>query len=187
MRVIAGKYKGRSLKAVPGKETRPTTDKVKEALFNLIQSVSLDQATILDLYAGTGGLAIEAISRGASTAICIDIQTKAISTIRENLTALGIEEQVEVYRNEASKALDKLRKRDLTFRVIFLDPPYAKQNIIQHVSYIAEHSLLEQGGCIVAETDKGVVLPEEIADYYRWKHQLYGDTAIHIYRKKEEA
>lgn len=126
MRVIAGKYKGHRIQAVPNKLTRPTTDKVKEALFQIIGPF-FDQGICLDLFAGSGALGIEAISRGMEKAIFVDKQPKAISVIHTNVRQLGIDSQVEIYRNDALRALKAIKKRELKLDMIFLDPPYQKK------------------------------------------------------------
>lgn len=110
MRVISGTAKGRPLKSVPGNGTRPTTDKVKEALFSMIGPY-FEGGTALDLYAGTGGLGIEALSRGMEAAVFVDMEQKALDTVRANLKAAKVESQAEVYRNDAGRALAALEKR----------------------------------------------------------------------------
>ncbi|EIJ79461.1 methyltransferase [Bacillus methanolicus MGA3] len=128
MRVISGACKGRILKAVPGSSTRPTTDKVKEAIFNMIGPY-FDGGLGLDLFAGSGGLGIEALSRGLSKVIFVDKDKKAIQIIHENIKTCGLMEQSEVYLNSAERALKAIIKRGLVFDFIFLDPPYKKQQI----------------------------------------------------------
>src|SRR5690606_36343537 len=117
MRVISGTAKGRALKAVPGKRTRPTTDKGKEALFSIIGPY-FDGGIVLDLFAGTGGLGIEALSRGAEKAIFIDMDPASIAVIRANLQAAKLDERAEIYRNEANQAIKQFVKRGLAFDYI---------------------------------------------------------------------
>ena len=113
MRIISGDKKGLPLKAVPGKDTRPTTDKVKESIFNMIGPY-FEGGKGLDLFAGSGGLGIEALSRGFNEMIFVDRDMKAIQTVKENLRSAGLGEQAEVYRNEADRALKAIVKRDLS-------------------------------------------------------------------------
>jgi 16S rRNA (guanine(966)-N(2))-methyltransferase RsmD len=150
MRVVSGALKGRGLKAVPGVSTRPTTDKVKEAIFNMIGPY-FKGGTGLDLFAGSGGLGIEGLSRGLEKVIFVDMDRKAIQTIQENIKACGLDEQSEVYRNEASRALKAVKKRDLKFDYIFLDPPYKKQQLIKLMEFITKEHLLKDQGVIVCE------------------------------------
>jgi 16S rRNA (guanine966-N2)-methyltransferase len=180
MRVVSGICKGRALKAVPGSSTRPTTDKVKEALFNMIGPY-FDGGIGLDLFAGSGGLGLEAISRGLEKVIFIDREAKAIQTIHENIKACHFENHVEVYRNDASRALNALIKREMIFDFIFLDPPYKKQQLISLMEKIDEHSLLQNGGIIVCEHSSEVDLPQLVGRYSRIKYEKYGIIAISIY------
>lgn len=181
MRVVAGVFKGRPLKAVPGKSTRPTTDKVKEAIFNMIGPY-FEGGLCLDLYAGSGGLGIEAISRGAEKVIFVDHDKIAIQTIYDNLKAVAVEEQCEVYRNDANRALKAITKRELTFDYIFLDPPYARQKLSDMLSIIAEQKLLKEDGMIVCEHDSKFSLPEQIDNLRRVKVEAYGIITVSLYR-----
>ena len=122
MRVIAGEHKGRRLKAVPGQKTRPTTDKVKESMFNIIGPY-FDGGLALDLFAGTGGLGIESLSRGIDKAVFIDQDYKAVSVIRENIRDLRLDAQAEIFKNDAKRALDQLAERGLQFDLVFLALP----------------------------------------------------------------
>ncbi|MGO4887897.1 16S rRNA (guanine(966)-N(2))-methyltransferase RsmD [Anaerobacillus sp. MEB173] len=181
MRVISGKCKGRPLKAVPGTTTRPTTDKVKESIFNIIGPY-FQGGLGLDLYGGSGGLGIEGLSRGLEKVIFVDNNRKAIETIKENVKQCDFMDQAEIYRNEAGRALKALLKRELTFSVVFLDPPYAKQNIESEMAIISDFQLLDSVGFIVCEHDVNVTLRQTIGDLNRWRYEQYGDTAISIYR-----
>ncbi|KHF40800.1 16S rRNA (guanine(966)-N(2))-methyltransferase RsmD [Halalkalibacter okhensis] len=184
MRVISGEKRGLPLKAVPGSSTRPTTDKVKESIFNMIGPY-FSGGVALDLYAGSGGLGIEAISRGVAQTIFVDQNKKAIVTIKQNLQQCHFEDRSEVYRNDASRALKALIKRELSFALIFLDPPYAKQNIVNEISIIFDHQLLEQSGVIVCEHTSTVDLPNVIGSGIKSRAETYGDTTISIYTYKE--
>ncbi|WP_019120498.1 16S rRNA (guanine(966)-N(2))-methyltransferase RsmD [Brevibacillus massiliensis] len=180
MRVIAGDYKGRPLASVPGRGTRPTTDKVKESIFNIIGPY-FDGGWALDLYAGTGGLGIEALSRGADKAIFVDADPKAVSIVKQNLAALKLEGRAEVYRIDAARALRALAKRQLVFDLVFLDPPYAKQQIALELQVLQEAGLLSSECRVVAEHDAGVILPERVGDCSVQRSASYGDTAVTIY------
>lgn len=180
MRVVSGDCKGRPLKAVPGNTTRPTTDKVKEALFNMIGPY-FSGGIGLDLFAGSGGLGIEALSRGLEKVIFIDRDAKAIQVIHENIKACKLEASAEVYRNDADRALKALIKREIVFDYIFLDPPYKKQQLINIIEKIDENKLLNNGGFIVCEHSHDVELPETTGVFSQIKHEKYGMIAITIY------
>ena len=122
MRVVAGSLKGRSIKAVKGTNTRPTTDKVKESIFNIIGPY-FDGGMALDLFGGSGNLGIESLSRGIDKVIFVDKEGIAINTIKENVKELRLEDRVEIYRNDAFRALKALVKREIQFDLILLDPP----------------------------------------------------------------
>nr|WP_318036196.1 16S rRNA (guanine(966)-N(2))-methyltransferase RsmD [Halobacillus amylolyticus] len=121
MRVIAGVHKGRQLKPVPNHRTRPTTDKVKESLFQIIGPF-FDGGQVLDLFAGSGGLGIESLSRGTEHSVFVDQQQKAVQVIHENLDALKLRDRAEVFRTDAFRAIKAAGKRGLSFQYIFLDP-----------------------------------------------------------------
>ncbi|MCA1029951.1 16S rRNA (guanine(966)-N(2))-methyltransferase RsmD [Bacillus timonensis] len=180
MRVVSGSCKGRPLKSVPGTSTRPTTDKVKESIFNMIGPY-FNGGIGLDLFAGSGGLGIEALSRGIEKVIFVDREQKAIQTIKTNLELCQFSHQVEVYRNVADRALKAIIKRDLKFHLIFLDPPYKQQQLKTLIEEIEKNMLLTEDGYIVTEHGSDVTLPAEIGKLQRTKHEVYGLTAITIY------
>jgi 16S rRNA (guanine966-N2)-methyltransferase len=185
MRVISGKCKGRRLQAVPGTSTRPTTDKVKEAIFNMIGPY-FSGGMGLDLFSGSGGLGIEALSRGLDRVIFVDHDVKAVQTVKKNVTTCRLLEQAEIYRNDAERALRAIVKRGLRFHLIFLDPPYKEQKLESILSFIDEHKLLEKGGAVVAEHSAETHLAEQVGRLVKWKHEVYGITAVSIYRYMDE-
>ncbi|MFN7250961.1 MAG: 16S rRNA (guanine(966)-N(2))-methyltransferase RsmD [Anaerobacillus sp.] len=180
MRVISGTCKGRPLKPVPGQTTRPTTDKVKEAIFNIIGPF-FEGGQGLDLYAGSGGLGIEALSRGMEKMVFVDQNPKAIEVVKLNLSACRFEGNAELYRNDAKRALKAVVKREIKFDVIFLDPPYAKQRLEEEIAFIAENELLSEGGIIVTEHDASIHLGQSIEGMICTRREKYGDTGISIY------
>ncbi|MFD1774972.1 16S rRNA (guanine(966)-N(2))-methyltransferase RsmD [Paenibacillus rhizophilus] len=181
MRVVSGTAKGRPLKSVPGTGTRPTTDKVKEAIFSMIGPY-FDGGDVLDLFAGTGGLGIEALSRGMDSAVFIDMEPKSIDTVRENLKTARLAEKAEVYRNDANKALGALEKRGRIFDLVFLDPPYRHKFGDELMALMADKGLLRQGAVIVLEHESGYEYPEQIPGFEQLRHAVYGETAVSIYR-----
>ncbi|MGC4375521.1 16S rRNA (guanine(966)-N(2))-methyltransferase RsmD [Fictibacillus sp. Mic-4] len=182
MRVISGECKGRALRAVPGQSTRPTTDKIKESMFNIIGPY-FNGGIGLDLYGGSGGLGIEALSRGMDLFIFVDKDIKAIETIRKNIDQCNYSSKAEVYRNDSQRALKALKKRAIQFDIVFLDPPYAKQRIEKDIEMLDQFELLTKDAQIIAEHDGSIVLPEKIGRLYKVKSELFGKTtAISFYK-----
>lgn len=184
MRVIAGDHKGRQLKAVPGKTTRPTTDKVKESVFQVIGPF-FPGGAVLDLFAGSGSLGIEALSRGMDRAIFVDKHPKAIHTIHENLRTLNITKQSEVFRADAFRAVQATAKRELSFSLILLDPPYKQGGYEKLLQAIIELKLLRPGGMIYCEHNPQEVLPKTVGSSLAvFKREDYGGTtAMTIYQR----
>lgn len=182
MRIISGTAKGRSLRAVPGMSTRPTTDKVKEALFSMIGPY-FDGGMVLDLFAGTGGLGIEALSRGMERAIFIDIERKSLDVIHDNLRTTRLADQAEVYRNDAFRALHLLAKRQLKFDLVFLDPPYRLVIMDKLMRALADYKLLSDGAMVVVEQDAAFTgVDHEL--FVCQRRAEYGDTVIMLYAYK---
>ncbi|MGP1907372.1 16S rRNA (guanine(966)-N(2))-methyltransferase RsmD [Metabacillus sp. JX24] len=185
MRVVSGSCKGRPLKAVPGTSTRPTTDKVKESIFNIIGPY-FDGGLAVDLFGGSGGLGIEALSRGMDTCIFVDREAKAVATIHKNLEACRFQGQAEVYRNDAERALKAMAKRELSCELMFLDPPYKKQKLKALIELIDELNLVKTGGIIVAEHDHDVELPETIGSFVMTRKETYGISGVSIFAHTEK-
>jgi len=183
MRIISGEFKGRRLKAVPGKQTRPTTDKVKESLFNIIGPY-FDGGVCLDLYAGSGALGIEAVSRGMETAILVDKQYKAIKTIHENIGITRTPEKFRVEKKSAAQALEQLARESARLNLVFLDPPYADQQMEKDIHFLTTHHLLSEKACVVCETAEEITLPDEIDDLMKIKETIYGTIRITVYEKE---
>ncbi|WP_270181765.1 16S rRNA (guanine(966)-N(2))-methyltransferase RsmD [Alkalihalobacillus sp. CinArs1] len=181
MRIIAGTCKGRHIKPVPGMNTRPTTDKVREAIYNMVGPF-FEGGLALDLYGGSGALGIEALSRGVEKCIFVDRDSKAIETIKWNLDQTGFTESAEVFRNDSKRALKALLKREVTFSLVLLDPPYHKEKIVEDLDKLSSYGLLEENATIVVEHLKEVDLPEELADLTLTRKETYsGKTTISIY------
>ncbi|MCM3746054.1 16S rRNA (guanine(966)-N(2))-methyltransferase RsmD [Paenibacillus pasadenensis] len=185
MRVIAGEARGRALKAVPGMNTRPTTDKVKEAIFSMIGPY-FDGGWALDLFAGTGGLGIEALSRGMEKAVFVDMDRSSISVIRANVTTAGMAARSEIYTNDAGRAVKALEKRGLCFSAIFLDPPYRLTHMDELILDMDDRGLLDDGAVIVVEHDSAHSYPDFIGRWEQWKRSVYGETAVTLYRCRED-
>ena len=179
MRVITGKAKGVSLKTPEGLATRPTTDRVKEALFSIIQ-FDIPAASVLDLFGGTGQLGIEALSRDAKRAVFVDENEAACRLIRENLKRTKLEGQGSVVRSDYATYLRRCKEK---FDIIFLDPPYAEVFLENSLKIITEIDILQTGGIIVTERPVGKELPYEFPGYTRSRDYSYGKTLITLYRK----
>lgn len=185
MRVIAGVCKGKPLKPVPGHSTRPTADKVKEAVFNRIGPFFEGGAGV-DLYAGSGGLGVEALSRGLSCMIFVDRDPKAIKIIHHNVRICGFAEEADVFRNDAYHALKVAEKRGLRFKVIFLDPPYFQQKLARDLHKIDQGKLLTGDGRIVVEHHEDAGLAEDYGDLsLESVHTYGGKIVISIYRREQ--
>ena len=185
MRIIAGEFKGRQIKAVKGDNTRPTTDKVKENIFNMMGQF-FDGGRVLDLFAGSGNLGIEAISRGMEHGVFIDLNVNAIKVIKENIAHLKLEKQVEIYRNDAFKALNVLSKKESKFDLIFLDPPYGKISVTQLLEIIIAQNLLNNNGLIMCEYGEGLDVAYDKSRLRQIRHEIYGAIEILILEKLED-
>ena len=185
MRVVAGERKGMPLKALPGNTTRPTTDKVKESIFNMIGPF-FDGGIAVDLFAGSGGLGIEALSRGAEKTIFIEKDRKAYSILLENIKKCRYEEEVETYCNDATRAVKALCKRDITIDLLFLDPPYHKIDYYNLAGLLAEQGKLSKNAIIMCEHSNEVTLPESYGPFKLARQEEYGTIIISIYRNVEE-
>lgn len=179
MRIVAGKYGGRPLKTLEGKTTRPTSDKVRGAMFNMIGPY-FDGGRVLDMFAGSGGLSIEAVSRGMDSAVLVERDRKAQAIVQENIRMTKEESRFQLLKTEANHALGQL---DGQFDLVFLDPPYAKEEIVANIEELCQRQLLSQDVMVVCETDKSVDLPEEIAELGIWKQKTYGISKVTVYVK----
>ncbi len=179
MRVITGKARGVQLKMPEGMLTRPTTDRVKEALFSIIQ-FDVPGARVLDLFGGTGQLGIEALSRGAKSAVFVDEREDACRLIRENLKRTRLEGEGKVVRSDYADYLSRCREK---FEIIFLDPPYAEVFLENSLKIITEIDILQSGGIIIAERPVGKQLPWNFEGYTRSRDYKYGNTLLALYKK----
>lgn len=182
MRVIAGKAKRLPLKTLPGLDTRPTTDRIKETLFNMLQD-ELYGVRFLDLFSGSGAIGIEALSRGASQAVFVEQNPKAVQCIRENLVFTRLEEGASVMKMDVMSALRRLEGGP-PFRIIFMDPPYGKGLEREVLTYLADSSLITEESLVIAEEAKGVSfdylekLPYEVIKRKEYK------TNVHMFLQR---
>ena len=177
MKIVSGIYRGRPLKTLEGKTTRPTSDKVRGAIFNMIGPY-FEGGRVLDLYAGSGGLSIEAVSRGMFSAVLVERDRKAQAVITENIQMTKEVSKFQFLKMEAERALEQVNG---PFDLVFLDPPYAKEQIVADIEKMAERNLFSEEVMVVCETDKSVELPEEIACLGIWKEKIYGISKVTVY------
>ena len=181
MRVISGKCRGTHLMAPEGMETRPTTDRIKETLFNMI-AFDLPECEFLDLFSGSGAIGIESLSRGAKQAVFVDQGEKALSCIHGNLEKTRLTSCAEVLACSAEAAIRLLGEKKRTFDIIFMDPPYALEGIDALINRIAEYDLLKEDGYIILErSTKSIVnLPRNLV---LWKEKKYKTTTLSFIKK----
>lgn len=179
MRVITGTARGKRLAELEGMDTRPTTDRVKEGLFNAIQ-FDIEGRRVLDLFAGTGQLGIECLSRGAERCLFVDQRREAVSVIRKNLKTCGFEDRGQVVQGEALRILKSQRT---PFHLIFLDPPYDTPLLDSTLKTIADIDILSENGIIVCESPADRELIELEAPYRKDRSYRYGKIKVTLYRK----
>ena len=180
MRVITGTARGMALKAPKGMDTRPTMDQVKEGIFSAIQ-FEVEGRRVLDLFAGSGQMGIEALSRGAKFSVFVDMREDACRVVRENLAKTRLEEASRVVRSDYLSYLKSCRE---TFDLVFLDPPYGKYILLDAIPLSAK--ALEKGGVIVCEHDASDKLPESFEGLELFRRKAYGRTVFSFYRKEQE-
>lgn len=185
MRVISGEYGSRRLKAVPGNNTRPTTDKIKEGMFNLLGGY-FDGGRVLDLYGGSGALAIEAVSRGMDEAVITEKNRQAVQTIRDNVAITKEEDKFTILQGDNRASLKKYKSThaDFSFDLIFIDPPYRNQTIETDIQWLEEAGLLNEGTLIVCESDDQTVLPQNMRDWEKIKEKHYGQSFVRLYQRR---
>lgn len=182
MRVIAGKARRLQLKAPAGIDTRPTTDRIKETLFNMIQDELYD-IYFLDLFSGSGAIGIEALSRGAKKAWFVEQNRNAVEIINENLRVTHLEQQAEVMNCTAISAISMLQGRE-RFHVVFMDPPYGKGLEKEVLTHPAFYQILEEQALIIIEADLETDIPEEVPGFRILKEKIY-KTNKHIFLEKK--
>ena len=185
MRIIGGSASGRTLKAPAGAQTRPTSDRVREALFSILGTPP-DDAQILDLFAGSGGLGLEALSRGAQKVVFVDQNNAALQALRQNIETLGFGSSTEVHRADAPQQLKRLLTGPLRFHWIFIDPPYASSLASECLQILSGATLLTSEGLIVVEHDRRSPPDEVYASLIRSDTRRYGDTSLSFYERISE-
>ena len=179
MRVITGSARGRRLGELEGMETRPTTERVKEGLFNIIQ-FDIEGRKVLDLFAGTGQLGIECLSRGAASAVFVDRRADAVKLIRENLKVTDLTDRARVVAGDSVEYLKSVREK---FDLILLDPPYAAGLLEPVIAHIARFDILSPHGIIIAESAADTVLPAMPSPYALYREYRYGKIKLTVYHR----
>ena len=177
MRIISGTLRGKKLHPFQGKGIRPTSDRTREAIFNIL-SDRVPGAIVLDLFAGSGALGIEALSRGADMATFIDMAPAAVSLLDKNLRACFLENRAHIITWDIERNLDCLQSRDRLYTLIFMDPPYHKGLLLNTLSHLKKCKALAPGACLVLEHGNIDELPLSIADFKRLDQRRYGKTLV---------
>lgn len=184
MRIISGSARGRRLADFSGKEIRPTPDRLREALFSLLFSrlEGFAALRVLELYAGSGAMSLEAISRGAASAVLVDSNPASIDLIRENVRRCGFEAQVTVQRRDVTSALPALVTK-APFDLVFMDPPYGRGLLTSTLETIERLNLLSDDGIICAESETDFI-PASSGRLECYESRRYGNSSVHLYRKR---
>ena len=177
MRVISGIARGRRLRSLEGNDVRPTTDKVKEAVFSAIQ-FDIEGRRFLDLFAGSGQIGLEALSRGAASCVFVDKNDFAIKVVRENVSACGFEGLSKVVKSDSLSFLNTTNEK---FDIAFLDPPYLEDMLEKSLILVSEK--MSDFGTIICEHPAEVVLPEQVGDFYVYRKYRYGKINVTTYKK----
>lgn len=180
MRVTAGTLKNRKIKSREGRETRPTLERIKEAIFSIIGDKVVD-AKFLDLYSGTGNIAIEALSRGAKRAVMIEQDKEALRIIIDNIDTLGLTNVSRAYKNDVSRAIEILGRKNEKFDIIFLDPPYKENISISTIEKVSENNILAEGGIIISEHSIYEKMPEKIGNFVKYDERNYNKKIVTFY------
>lgn len=185
MRIIAGKYRGLTLKAVSGMATRPTQDRVREALFSILGDFT-DGARVLDLFAGTGALGLEAMSRGGEHVTFVEMSKNALVVLQANISATRCPHYA-VLPIPVDRAIRKLAADKARFDLIFLDPPYGRNLAHTTVAALVASGILDPGARIVAEHETRGEMPPQLGDWFRTDSRRYGDSTLSIYARMNDA
>lgn len=177
MRIISGSARGRKLVSPEGMDVRPTTDKVKESLFNIIQ-FELADASVLDLFAGTGQLGLEALSRGAAKAVFVDSSKKSLATVKRNVELCGFAGRSRLLQSDAFVYLARAEE---TFDFVFLDPPYHNGLCVKAFEFLP--AVLSVNACVICETQTDETLPERFGEYSIAKEYRYSAIRLTVYRR----
>jgi len=180
VRIISGQLRGRRLRAPDGLATRPTSDRVREALFNIISS-RVPGATFLDLFAGSGAVGLEAISRGADRAVFVEQARRALEQIEDNVERCGVVDRTRIVGKDALAALKTLQAGGERFDVVYVDPPYDAGLYRPILKYLGASGLVDEDGIVVVELRSRDRLPDDIGELRHYRDERYGDTTLAFY------
>lgn len=182
MRIIAGEAKGKRLKCRKGTDTRPTQDSIKESLFSIITPYITD-SRFLDLFSGTGNIALEALSRGAKRAVMIEKDQEALKYIIKNINNLGYENRSRAYKNEVLRAIEILGRKGEKFDIIFMDPPYKDEVCERVMRAVSKAGLLADNGLIICEHHMYEDMSEEVGEFKKTDERKYGKKVVTFYTR----
>ena len=185
MRIIAGELRSRIVEMVPGETTRPTLDRIKESIFNRIGPY-FDGGLMLDLFGGSGNIGFEGISRGVDKCIFVDVNNVPIQTIKKNAATLKVQDKCRILKMDYMDALKLFASENLKFDFVYIDPPYAKQQIDVIMEFLDEHDLINSEGLIVCESGIEDSFKEEYGKLYKSHDKEYRVTRVTIYRRKDD-
>lgn len=184
MRISAGEHRGRRLQSTKGRATRPTSDLLRQAVFNVLGDRILG-ARLLDLFAGMGSVGLDALSRGAASVTFIERDRRAAVAIRTNLASLGLTSRARVIVGDVLLALRRFQAAGETFDCIFLDPPYAGGLAVRCIEKLADGALLSENGALVTQAFHKSALPDDAGVLRRTWHRRYGESSLAVYTKEE--
>lgn len=186
MRIISGTNKGKKLYAPDGMSVRPTSDKIKQAIFNIIGYID-EESIVLDLFAGTGNVGIEFLARGAKECYFVDSSHKSLSYVKKNIELCNLQSSSKIIQSDYEKAIINLSSLNLKFNYIFADPPYDLYCCTNLAEKILKHNLLTMGGLLIIESDKSEIVFDNIDDsVIKYKEKIYGRTRISIIKLLED-
>jgi 16S rRNA (guanine966-N2)-methyltransferase len=183
MRISAGEHRGRRLRSPRGRRTRPTSEFLRQAIFNIL-AARVRGARFLDLFAGTGAVGLEALSRGASAVTFVERDAGSVETLRANVAALGFSGRTRVIAGDALPMLARLEAAGAPFDIIFVDPPYARDLAARCMERLAHGGVLSENGILVVQTFHKTVLPERVGLLARVRERRYGESALVLYTKE---
>jgi 16S rRNA (guanine966-N2)-methyltransferase len=185
LRMISGSARGRRLLTPKKFMIRPTADRVKESLFNILVVLigSFDQYRVLDIFAGTGNLGIESLSRGAAQVVFIDSHKESVILVAKNLRMLGFTDRSRVIEKDALAALRFLEKTETPFHLVFIDPPYRKGLAERVLEYLADSILIDENSLVIVEVSSSEILPTVFDNLKEFDRRIYGDTAVAFFQR----
>lgn len=185
MKVLGGKAKGRKIATVRGRKTRPTLQSVKKSIFDTL-GTEVVGAKVLDLFAGTGSLGVEALSRGSKEVTFVEVNRRVLDKLRENLSLLGFDKQSKLVNQDALRVVRRLWKEGIKYKIVFADPPYGNNLIFNIIEIFRVCDIFESGAFLVIEHSKKIDLPHQIGHLTLSNTKKFGETCVSLYRKEKE-